>query len=66
MRTGAVEALVSRASDNSHSAFGAEKMAQFYTDLLLVDGSCLRASGMIVIGKVRGTARTACRSTPTR
>lgn len=37
-------------------------VVQLYTDLLLMDGSCLRASGMIVIGEMRGTAQTSCRS----
>jgi hypothetical protein len=57
-------AAVSRASDQTYSAFGAAKVIEFYTDALLMDGSCLRASGIIVIAGVRATARTACLPQP--
>jgi hypothetical protein len=66
VRTGTMEAVVSRASDQTYSAFGAAKVIEFYTDVLMMDGSCLRAAGAIVIAGVRGTARTACLPAPAR
>jgi hypothetical protein len=59
-------AAVSRASDQTYSAFGAAKVIEFYTDVLLMDGSCLRASGTIVIADVNAAARTACTRAPAR
>jgi hypothetical protein len=66
VRTGTMAAAVSRASDKTYSAFGAAKVIEFYTDVLLMDGSCLRASGTIMIAGVTAAARTACTPVPTR
>jgi hypothetical protein len=60
VRTGTMAAAVSRASDRTYSAFGAAKVIEFYTDVLLMDGSCLRASGTIMISGVTAAAQTAC------
>jgi len=66
VRSGAMAAAISRASDQTYAAFGAAKVVEFYTDVLLMDGSCLRAAGKIVIAGVRATAGTACQHAPAR
>jgi len=63
VRTATVQALISRASDKFSASYAGEKITVFYTDVLLMSGSCLRASGTIVIGEARGSAQTGCQAT---